>query len=301
MKKWNQKALREAREGKGWTLSKLRDETNGQVSVSTIVRIESGKIRGAREHTLMLLAAALQVKLEELCEVATSEPDLIKVPMGVGARNALRLVERRYRVRRRTITELAPLLFYIAAEQSLSARRKRLEEIREASHSLDDLRSRVRHLPYNLAAYGDKALDVEAASIERRDLFGREIAKEVDEFLGSRDEYYNHDEENPFAAFLTDALEKTRGPNDADEPVRCPSWSGEPSYYICQDEAAEIVGGDQTAADVIVEGRADLHDKPKGTPAEIAEWARSKRPSIVLGDDEGDPPEFWAANEEPVP
>ncbi len=288
MKKWNQKALREAREGKGWTLSKLRDETNGQVSVSTVVRIESGKIRGAREHTLMQLAAALQVSPEELCEVATSEPDLIKVPMGVGARNALRLVERRYRVRRRTITELAPLLFFIVAEQSLAARRKRLEEIREVARSLDDLQSKVQHLP---PAFVDPtALDLEDSSIEQRDLFGRKhFGRSRDPFLY---DHYDDDEHNPLAAFLTDALEAIRGANDADEPVRCPSWSGEPSYYICQDEAAEIVGGDQTAADAIVGGRVDLREMPKGTPAERAEWAQRESPSIVLGDGEGDQPDF---------
>lgn len=283
----NPKALVEARNRKRWTQSQLSEATKPQIAVSTISRIERAKEPyRVRESTLKQFAAALEVPPKELCEDATPDPDLIKVPMGVGARNALRLIEKRYRVRRRTITELAPLLFYIAAEQSLSARRKRLEEIREATHLLGDLQSKVQHLPRGWV--DPTALDLEHSSIEQRDLFGRTHFGETrDPFLY---EHYVDAEHNPLAAFLTDALEKTRGPNDADEPVRCPSWSGEPSYYICQDEAAEIVGGDQTAADAIVEGRADLHDKPKGTPTEIAEWA--KRPSIVLGDDEGDPPEL---------
>jgi transcriptional regulator with XRE-family HTH domain len=288
----NPKALVEARKRKRWTQSQLSEATKPQINVSTISRIERGKPYRVRESTLKQFAAALEVPPKDLCEGATSEPDLVKVPMGVGARNALTLVAKRYGVSRRTIIELAPLLFYIAAEQSLIGRRNRLKEIREAAHSLDHLRSRVRHLPYNLAAYGDEALDVEAASIEHRDLFGRKIATEVNEFSGSRDEVYNDDEENPFAAFLTDALEATRGPNDAHEPVRCPWWSGEPSYEICFDEAAEIVGGDEDVARAIINGQVALREMPKGTPAERAEWARRKSPSIVLGDGEGDPPDF---------
>ncbi len=284
----NPKALVEARKRKRWTQSQLSEATKPQINVSTISRIERGKPYRVRESTLKQFATALGVQPRDLCEDTTPKPDLMKVPMGIGARNALALVAKRYRVNRRTIIELAPLLFYIAAEQSLRSRRKCLEEIREASDSLYHLESKVQHLPP--ALIDSTALDLEHSSIEQCDLFGRT-------FGGTRDlclKPYNDAEENPFAAFLTDALAETRGPNDPDEPVRCPSWGGEPSYYICQDEAAEIVGGDQTAADAIVGGEVGLHEMPKGTPAERAEWARSKLPSFVLGSNEGegDPVEF---------
>ena len=98
-------------------------------------------------------------------------------------------------------------------------------------------------------------------------------------------ESYDEAEDNPFAAFLNEALEAVRAPSHPDsdlEPVRCPSF-GEPSYSICYEEAAEIVGNDEGAACAIVYGRVALHEMPKGSPAERAEWARSQ-PQIVLSD-----------------
>ncbi len=192
---------------------------------------------------------------------------------------------KRFGVSRRYIVELAPLLFYFTAEQNLAARRNRLEEIREAANSLEKLQSRMPHLP-SLWPVDEEALLAERESIEARDLFGRGFANR--NFFGQRGESYKDDEHNPFAAFLTEALEKTRGPNDADEPVRCPTISS-PSYWICYDEAAERVAGDEDAAWAIVGGQVALHEMPtKTTPAERAQWVRSKLPSIVFGGDEGD-------------
>ena len=172
----NPDALTAVRTKKGWTQLRLSEATKPRINVSTISRIERGKPSRVRESTVKQLANALGVQPTELCKDATSEPDLVKVPMDVRARNALALVAKRYGVVRRTIIELAPLLFYIAAEQSLRSRRQHLEEIREAAHSLDDLRSRVRHLPHIWTA-GDEASHNEAASIEARDLFGRKVER----------------------------------------------------------------------------------------------------------------------------
>ncbi len=276
----NPEALVEARKRKGWTQSQLSEATKPQINVSTISRIERGKPSRVRESTLKQFAAALEVQPDELCEVATSEPDRVKVPMDTAARNALDLVIRRYGVGKRTIIDLAPLLFYIAAEQSLRNRRKRLEEIREAEDSLSNLQSKVQHLPPALV--DPTALDLEHSSIEQRDLFGRAHFGETrDPFLYDAYDYAEH---NPFAAFLNEALSAARGPKHPDEeygPLQCAAL-GEPSYGICHDEAAEIVGGDQEAAVAIIHGRVALHEMPKGTPAERAEWAR--RPLIQFSD-----------------
>ena len=105
----NPKALVEARKRKRWTQSQLSEATKPQINVSTISRIERGKPYRVRESTLKQFATALGVQPRDLCEDTTPKPDLMKVPMGIGARNALALVAKRYRVNRRTIIELAPL------------------------------------------------------------------------------------------------------------------------------------------------------------------------------------------------
>ena len=143
----NPVALVEARKRKGWTQLQLSEATKPQINVSTISRIERGRPSRVRESTVKQFAAALEVRPEDLREATSSEPDLVKVPMDVCARNALALVAKRYGVGRRTIIEVAPLLFYIAAEQSLSRRRQRLEEIRNAADFLNHLQSKIPHLP----------------------------------------------------------------------------------------------------------------------------------------------------------
>ena len=143
----NPKALVEARKRKGWTQSQLSEATKPQINVSTISRIERGRPSRVRESTLRQFAMALEVQPDDLCEAAPSEPDLVKVPMDVGSRNALTLVAKRYGVSRRTIIELAPLLFYTVAEQSLRNRRNRLKEIREAADTLYHLQRNVPHVP----------------------------------------------------------------------------------------------------------------------------------------------------------
>lgn len=286
----SKEALKRARENKGLSQEALAGAA--KLDPSTISRMERGIPSRIRKHSLEQLAVALETKPEELCEAPASDPDLVKLPMDVSARNALVLVAKRFGVSRRCIVGLAPLLFYFMAERSLASRRKLLEEIREAANSLENLQSRMPHLP-SLWPVDEEALLAERESIEARDLFGRGFANR--NFFGQRSESYKDDEHNPFAAFLTEALEKTRGPNDANKPVRCTTISS-PSYWICYDEAAEKVAGDEDAAWAIVGGEVALHEMPtKATPAERAQWVRSKctSPSIVLARDEGDPTDLF--------
>jgi transcriptional regulator with XRE-family HTH domain len=274
----SKEALKWARKNKRLSQEELADAA--KVDTSTISRMERGDSGRVRKHTLEQLAAALETKPEELCEVPKSEPDFVKLPMHVAARNALALVAKRYGVSRSDIVQLAPLLFYLAAEHSLSARRDHLGEIDETANSLEVLQSQMPHLP-SLYPVDEEALRAERESIEARDLFGRRFANQRS--FGERRESYEDNQHNPFAAFLTEALEKTRGPNDADEPVRY-TTSCSPSYWICYDEAAEIVGGDEGAAWPIVEGNAALHEMPKGTPKRRAEWVRERSQLRAIGD-----------------
>ena len=285
----NPKALVEARRKKGWTQVQLSEATKPQINVSTISRIERrGKPSRVRERTLKQWAVALGVNPKELCEAPNSEPDLVKLPMDTAARNALRLVEIRYGVSRRVIIGLAPLLFYTAAERSLAARQKFVEELRDAANSLESLQRQMPHLPSIYGADAE-ALRVELESIEARDLFGRRFANQS--VFGERGEDYDEDQHNPFAAFLNEALNAVRRSDHPDKDfgaVQCAA-SFAPTYGICHDEAAEIVGGDEEAAVAIVHGRVALHEMPKGTPAERAEWVGAKLapPDVDFGDLDG--------------
>jgi hypothetical protein len=63
--------------------------------------------------------------------------------------------------------------------------------------------------------------------------------------------------------------------SDAAESLRWPPglW---PSYDICTEEAAKIVANDAKAARAIVCGAAALHEMPKGSPQQKADWARAE-------------------------
>lgn len=262
----NAKALREAREKKGWTQRQLSEAT--KINISTISRIERGKPARVRERTHKELARALGVRPEELCPSPVAEREVMRLRVGSAARNALALVARRYQVSREQVVEAAPLLFFIIAEQSLQKRRERLDELLQADDAAR--RAALPHLPYYP---GDAmALDFEARSIMARDLFGTIIAENVGE---PSDPDWHEEEGNPFAAFLSEAL-------GASEPGEAVSWTPYqgPSYAICEAEVAALVGNDADAVSAILNGYAALHEMPaevrKSTPEERARWASAQ-------------------------
>lgn len=267
------KALAEARRKKGWTQDELSKAT--KVDVSTISRIERGKPTRARSNTLNALAKALEVHPESLCPTAKSERDVIKLRIGPAARNALALVARRYAISRESIVEIAPLLFFIAAEQSLQKRQKHIAKVRDAAGDLFDLYSGIRHLPPYWPDEG--AVSSEEQSIKIRDLFGKKVLVDAQHFIiGDLAEDYDEAEQDPFVAFLRDNLAQVSNSREAAESV---SWTPGlwPSYSICTEEAADLVGNDEEATIAIVSGAAALHEMPKGSPEQRAEWARAER------------------------
>lgn len=287
------KALEDARRKKGWTQVQLSEATKPQINVSTISRIERGKSTRVRESTLKELGRALGVSPAALSTRSESERDLMRLRIESAARNALTLVALRYDVRREQIVEIAPFLFFIAAEQSLRKRLKRLGELRAAADAVYS--AALPHLPPK-AAVDETALDCEERSIAARDLFGTIVAENV----GGPDDW-DEGEGNPFARFLSDAVAEISGSAEA---VR---WTPGlwPSYEICADEAAAIVGGDATATRAILSGAAALHDMPKAPPAERAEWARAEFDSKYgyldeLLDEFRDPPQDKQGNSGPA-
>lgn len=268
------RALTEARGKKKWTQVQLSDATKPKVDVSTISRIERGKSNRVQSKTLTALAKALDVSPESLSPTAEAERDVMKLRIEVAARNALTLVARRYRVSRENIIEIAPLLFFIAAEQSLQERRKRITDVRASADALFDLQRNIRHLPRHWPI-DDGAVSSEEQSIKDRDLFGEKFFESAHLFLGDLDDDYDQAEQNPFVTFLRSNLENVSNSSEAAESIH---WSPGlwPRYEICADEAAAIVGDDPKAAHAIICGAAPLHEVPKGTPEQRAQWARGE-------------------------
>ena len=268
------KALTEARRKKGWTQVELSEVTKPKVDVSTISRIERGKPTRVRANTLRALAKALDVQPENLCPAAEAERDVMKIRMETAARNALTLVALRYQISRESIIEAAPLLFFIAAEQSLKERQKRIADVRASADALFDLYRGIPHLPPEWPV-DEGAVSSEERSIKARDLFGRKVLDDAQQFMSELDADFDEAEQNPFVAFLRDSLSKVSDSNEAVASVR---WSPGlwPSYDICAEEAGIIVGNDAKAAHAILCGAAALHEMPKSAPQQRAEWAQAE-------------------------
>ena len=268
------KALTQARRKKGWTQVELSEVTKPKVEVSTISRIERGKPTRVRANTLRVLAKALDVQPESLCPAAEAERDVMKIRMETAARNALTLVAHRYRISRESIIEAAPLLFFIAAEQSLKERQRRITDVRAAADELFLLQRTVRHLPQHWPV-DESAVSSEEQSIKARDLFGEKVLDDAQQFMSELDADFDEAEQNPFVAFLRDSLSKVSDSNEAVASVR---WSPGlwPSYDICAEEAGTTVGNDAKAAHAILCGAAALHEMPKGAPQQRAEWAQAE-------------------------
>jgi hypothetical protein len=185
-------------------------------------------------------------------------------------RNALTLVAQRYGVTRQTIVETAPLLFFLAAEACLKERVKGLKQLRNAFDAV--FGARIEHLPV-FWPVDHEALTREQRSIDARDLDGTLVYVTVGE---PEDPDWNRWERNPFAQFLSTSLTEFSG---SEERV---AWlpNVSPSYWICSDEAAAIVGGDSEATEAILNGGAALHEMPpeirKSSSAEKADWARAE-------------------------
>lgn len=272
----NAKALRDARERKGWTQLELSEATKPQINVSTISRLERGKSPRIRESTLRELGRALGVAPTTLCStVKEPDRDVVKLSLDAAARNALALVALRYGIHRERIIEVAPLLFFIAAEQCLRDRQKRVEELHEAADAMANLKSRIQHLPGHWLL-DDEAVSSEERSIKKRDLFATSVFDDADRFRGEFDDNFDEAIHNPFVVYLRNALKSIGASEDEVDALqwRPSHW---PQYEICADQAKEIVGNDVQAVEAILSGTAALHEMPKASAKERAAWARAER------------------------
>jgi len=198
----------------------------------------------------------------------------MKLRIETAARNALTLVAVRYRISRESIIEIAPLLFFIAAEQSLKERQSRIADVRASADALFDLYRGIPHLPPKWPI-DEEAVSSEQQSIKTRDLFGKKVLDGAQQLTSEMSDDFDEAEQNPFVIFLRNSLSNISTCTELADSVR---WAPGlwPIYQICSEEAASVVGNDKSAAHAIVCGAAALHEMPKGPHEQRAEWARAE-------------------------
>jgi transcriptional regulator with XRE-family HTH domain len=184
---------------------KLAEKARG-VSERTITRLENGEISSPRQVTIHRLAKALEIDPPVLTGDSPIPQELLRRPSASGKnqfnvrvnaaiRNAYELAALRYGVSTTKIAQLAPLLFVIAAEESLKYRREKLEEFQSVLDRRDELESALSYLPTQYSANSHELLLAEERSIEDRDLFGERLA----DICGSD---WFEAFENPFEVYL---------------------------------------------------------------------------------------------------
>jgi transcriptional regulator with XRE-family HTH domain len=290
MTKINPSILQRLRKSKGWSQEELSEKTKSggqpKIDKQTISRLERGERPKTRSRTIKQLAHALGVDPAVLTgdgptpdfspeSSALDSRSQLNVRIGNRPRNALNLVRRRYRVEPSQIVELAPFLFVWAAEESLRRRQERLSALDRALGETKALSHQFHHLSPEIINFWhvDDAIAAEQSSIEKRDLFGSSIDLDLKEV----DPNFDADAENPFAMFLRELV------SSFGKVATFVEWSGwlSPSYRVCFDEAAELVGGDSERADEILNGFVALNEMPKeirgrGMEKERADWVRAK-------------------------
>ncbi|KAA0909847.1 helix-turn-helix transcriptional regulator [Aquicoccus porphyridii] len=271
--------------------------------VGTLSRWKTGRIENIRSDKLAKLCEALGVTPTEICaegplpETAAggeaARRDQISMVLDTGCRNALALVARRYGVTRQQIVEVAPLLFAIMAEQSLKERRLELQALKDALVKIEG--SAPRHLRNRLHASWNpddqELLEAEESSIEHRDLFAVRV--------GHWDE--NSAKDNPFARFLNARLSETGLPNE--EGV---AWDDDdaPRYGVGIEELVDILGEDENARRLILDGKVALAEMPgdirKATQDERAAWVKKEADDVLKTTSELDPATLVNKAREPV-
>lgn len=272
MRKINPGVLKRLRSAKGWSQEQLAENTKFEgvpkIDKQTISRLERGDREKARGRTIEQLARALKVEPAVLTGEAPfpeieveSEPtpkSQLNVRVSRAARNAMTLVAQRYAgVHPSQIMELAPFLFCWAAEASLRHRRERLNQLENAVEVVQKLEREIFEVSF---------ADLDTS--ERPDLLTEQIMREnrsieLGDIFGEfqqddPDHYFDVNAIDPFSAFLSNLV--------ADFPdISFERWfsEGSPSYVVCSDDVAQLVGGDPYLAALILNGSVLLNEMPK--------------------------------------
>jgi transcriptional regulator with XRE-family HTH domain len=256
-----------------------------KLSKETIHRLERGRQSGMRQKTLSGLATALGVEPGVLTgelpaplrdEPAAGAPDAklfetypLNYRVDGAVRNAFTLAALRYRIPIARIVELAPLLFVIAAENSLKRRTEKLDELEAVFECEEALQREFKHLtPRITPFYLAEGLDEERESIARCDLLASEIPFDLGR-AGRRRGDEDEAETNPFVFSLKAEAERHHGIATMERFDR-----HDANFKVCPKEALELAAGDKELADYILDGRVVLHSMPRELLAADAAEAR---------------------------
>jgi len=238
------------------------------ISKDTLWRIEHGKQSGST--VLDLLAKALGVEPEVLTGEKPlpddkSDPDAwletrrhkLSYRVDGAVRNAFSLVSLRYKIPVARIVELAPLLFVLAAEESLERRRRKLATLTDALDQADEAAADFHHLSKRVLVSHRPHDDIaaEESSIDAADILGLQLDGDL---MGEtlKDDY-DYERDNPFVASLREAA---RDPRKA-EITRFSRDDAD--FRVCRDEALKLAGGNVDLALGFLEGWALLRDMPR--------------------------------------
>ena len=160
-----------------------------RVGKKTISRIENGKGNNIRANTINRLAAALQIKPEDLAMPpqegshfgATNRKFRTYIDTDVAL--AFAIVEHRYNVSYQSLVEMAPLFFTLLAEGSLAWRKEQLSQIEKAADIVMEWGRTGGHPAYceGSAEIEDFGIPEEKDSIDKIDLFGQQFGGRSDE------------------------------------------------------------------------------------------------------------------------
>jgi transcriptional regulator with XRE-family HTH domain len=145
----NPAALKAHRIRNGWTQAKLADLTRKQASLATIKRIEGTEecTYAVRSSVAEGLAKALGVTEEQLSRAPTKTEENeaalkefgyrpLRTMLDADTAFAFSMVERLYRIPVKSQIAMAPLFTALLAEASLSWRRERVAQIKDAAERL---------------------------------------------------------------------------------------------------------------------------------------------------------------------
>ena len=262
-----------------------------KVNERTIQRLEK-EPQPSRKDTLKRLATALGVKPGVLtgelplpksgkAHASDSKSPQIGAQIAPKVRLAYDLIKIRYGVSAAEIINMAPLFFAILAEGSLTWRREKLEELKEAIARLGEIDGfwyDRQGLPFAVTP-SPEAIEAEEDSIAKADLFGEHL-------LGCTTYDLDPSTDNPFASYLRQLKDELDIPGDVNvgsgnlmfgAPLKFPD------YDICCDELDSIANGSTNAKRTLETGHARLSEIPEelmveDAGEERAQWLEDRLP-----------------------